>query len=156
MSLIGQYFPYIKQKDYHLQYEFVVLQKTNSQQLLYEKTMSFTFDSSNSQIPVTIPIHSIIPNHYYYLDWQKVDNETIDNELVIETFVNKLRVDWRSMNLNEKQTYSIKLKDVLNPKQWQQKPDLKIYLSNPQLVSKKPLQLIVRMRTDNPFEYTGK
>jgi hypothetical protein len=50
MSLIGQYFPYIKQKDYHLQYEFVVLQKTNSQQLLYEKTISFTFDSSNSQI----------------------------------------------------------------------------------------------------------
>jgi len=156
ISLIGQYFPYIKQKDYHLQYEFVVLQKTNSKQLLYEKTMSFTFDSSNSQIPVTIPIHFIIPNHYYYLDWQIVKNENIDNELVIETFVNKLRVDWRSMNLNEKQTYSIKLKDVLNPKQWQQKPDLKIYLSNPQLVSKKPLQLIVRMRTDNPFEYTGK
>jgi hypothetical protein len=156
MSILGQYFPFIKQKDYHLQYEFVVLQKTNSKQLLYEKTMSFTFDSSNSQIPVTIPIHSIIPNHYYYLDWQIVDNETIDNELVIETFVNKLRVDWRSMNLNEKQTYSIKLKDVLNPKQWLQKPDLKIYLSNPQLVSKKPLQLIVRMRTDNPFEYTGK
>jgi hypothetical protein len=134
----------------------VVLQKTNSKQLLYEKTISFTFDSSNSQIPVTIPIHSIIPNHYYYLDWQIVENETIDNELVIETFVNKLRVDWRSMNLNKKQTYSIKLKDVLNPKQWLQKPDLKIYLSNPQLVSKKPLQLIVRMRTDNPFEYTGK
>jgi len=156
MSILGQYFPFIKKKDYHLQYEFVVLQKTNSKQLLYEKKMSFTFDSSNSQIPVTIPIHSIIPNHYYYLDWQIVDNETIDNELVIETFVNKLRVDWRSMNLNEKQTYSIKLKDVLNPKQWQQKPDLKIYLSNPQLVSKKPLQLIVRMRTDNPFEYTGK
>ena len=75
---------------------------------------------------------------------------------MIETFVNELRVDWRSMNLNEKQTYSIKLKDVLNPKQWQQKPDLKIYLSNPQLVSKKPLQLIVRMMTDNPFEYSGK
>jgi hypothetical protein len=156
MASIGRYFPYIKQKDYHLHYEFVVLQKAKSQQLLYEKTLTFTFDSSNSQVPVTIPIHSIIPNHYYYLDWQKVDNDTIDNELVIETFINNLRVDWRSMNLSQKQTYSIKLKDVLNPQQWQQKPDLKIYLSNPQLVSKKPLQIVLKMRTDNPFEYTGK
>ncbi len=156
MASIGRYFPYIKQKDYHLHYEFVVLQKAKSQQLLYEKTLSFTFDSSNSQVPVTIPIHSIIPNHYYYLDWQKLENETIDNELVIETFVNNLRVDWRSMNLSQKQTYSIKLKDVINHQQWQQKPDLKIYLSNPQLVSKKPLQIVLKMRTDNPFEYTGK
>lgn len=156
MASIGRYFPYIKQKDYHLHYEFVVLQKAKSQQLLYEKILTFTFDSSNSQVPVTIPIHSIIPNHYYYLDWQKVNNDTIDNELVIETFINNLRVDWRSMNLSQKQTYSIKLKDVLNPQQWQQKPDLKIYLSNPQLVSKKPLQIVLKMRTDNPFEYTGK
>ena len=159
MHQVGEQFPYLYAKDFNFSYTFYALKNEAKNSPLYKRVNNFQFTFTKNEewsrsFSFNLLEEGITKNMFLELIPQL--NSTINNaELVMELYDKNERIDWRSIPLKPNSILSAKLKDIIKSEKIEKHNTAKIFIWNKDKKKMQPIDALLIIRIDNPFEYSG-